>query len=123
MQFDVSILLVDHHRKSNGFESNPIDDILGATAKAGVADAALGLYREQGKHGATLKVTGRDMQEKELALEWDPITCCWQSLGSAGDVREESTRGEVLQAIRNLVEEGQLATTSRIAKYTGMNPG
>ena len=42
-----AILLVDHHRKSarTSPDSDPIDDIYGSTAKAGVVDCALGLYR------------------------------------------------------------------------------
>jgi RecA-family ATPase len=113
---DISILLNDHHRKSNGFESNPIDDILGSTAKAAVLDAALGLYREQGKKGAILKVTGRDLEEQELSLEWDVTTGCWQCLGNANDVREDTLKGEIIQAIRDLVEDGEIPTTRRIAK-------
>jgi hypothetical protein len=62
---DVALLLVDHHRKSasGALDSDPIDDIFGSTAKAGVVDAALGLYRQHGKADATLKVTGRDVEE------------------------------------------------------------
>lgn len=120
---DIAILLIDHHRKQNGFESNPIDDILGSTAKAAVADAALGLYREQGKHGATLKVTGRDLEEHDLALEFDSLTCCWQSLGAADDVREDSAQGDVMTAIRALAEDGKAPTTTRIAKFLSKNEG
>ncbi len=116
MRCDLAILIIDHHRKAGGFESSPIDDLLGATAKAAVIDCALGLYREQGKHEATLKATGRDFQEQELALAWDIEFCCWQSLGDAGDVKADSLKGEVLQAIRNLTEDGVIPTTTRIAK-------
>lgn len=113
---DVAILTVDHHRKSSGFESNPTDDILGSTAKSAVIDGILGLYRETGKHEATLKVTGRDIEEQELALEWDPLTWCWQSLGTASDVREDTLKGDILQAVRELKEDGQLATSTTVAK-------
>jgi len=59
--YDLAILLIDHHRKSMGFVGgSPIDDIIGSTAKAAVADTVLGLFREQGKHGARLKVIGRE---------------------------------------------------------------
>ena len=123
LSHDLAILLIDHHRKSSGFSSDPIDDLLGSTAKSAVLDAALGLYREQGKQGATLKIVGREVEEREVALEWDAQFCCWQALGDAGDVREDSSRGEVLSAITDLERLGELATTARIASHTSRDRG
>lgn len=119
--FDLAVLLIDHHRKPAGMVVNPIDDILGSTAKAAVADAAIGLFREQGKHGATLKVTGRDLEELELALDWDPVTCCWHLLGEAGQVRKDSFQHEVLEAIQDLETMGETPTTSSIATHLDRN--
>lgn len=117
--FDLAILLIDHHRKPSGLVVNPIDDILGSTAKAAVADAAIGLFREQGKHGATLKVTGRDLEEIELALDWDSQTCCWHLLGEAGQVRKDSFQHDVLTAIQDLEMMGETPTTASIATHLG----
>lgn len=114
--YDVAILMIDHHRKSNGNESSPIDDLLGSTAKAAVIDCAMGLYRESGKHEATLKITGRDLEEQDLSLAWDGFTCTWQSLGDANEVKKDSLKGEIIRAIRELTEDGILATTRKIAK-------
>jgi DNA-binding transcriptional ArsR family regulator len=117
---DLAILLIDHHRKPSGFLADPVDDILGSTAKAAVADAALGLYRSgQGKRETTLKATGRDIDEVELALEWDGQTCCWQLLGEAGEVRKDTVNAEVREAIAALVDLGQVPSTARIARYLG----
>lgn len=120
---DVAILVIDHHRKSNGFEASPIDDILGSTAKSAVADCAMGIYREQGKKGAVLKITGRDVEEQELALEWDPELFCWQSLGDANDVRKDSFQANIIMAIRTLKEDGDIPTTTRIAKFLRKDKG
>ncbi|MBK8048124.1 MAG: hypothetical protein IPK16_13955 [Anaerolineales bacterium] len=50
---DLCILLVDHHRKiSPGADA--VDHIFGNTAKAGVVDAALSLYRQRGAAEAVL---------------------------------------------------------------------
>jgi len=120
---DLAILLIDHHRKPSGMVANPIDDILGSTAKAAVADAALGLFREQGKHGASLRVTGRDIEEQELALEWDSRLCCWQLLGEAGAVRKDSFQAEVINAIRDLLGMGETPTTTTIATHLSKDKG
>lgn len=115
--FDVAIVLIDHHRKPAAMVINPIDDIIGSTAKAAVADAAIGLVREQGKHGATLKVTGRDLEETELALEWDGLTCCWQLIGEAGQVKKQGFERDLLDAIQTLEALGELATTINLATH------
>jgi len=120
---NLAILLVDHHRKNGGFDNNPVDDILGSTGKAAVCDCILGLYREQGKRGATLKITGRDIEERDLALEWDGLTCCWQSLGEAGEVKADSLKSDILQAIQELDAMGELPTTTRIASHCGHDKG
>jgi hypothetical protein len=112
---DITILLVDHHRKG-GAQSvgDVVDDVMGATSKVGVADAAMGLYRERRKREAVLKVTGRDIDDQELAIAFDPVTCCWQYEGDAHAVRAESVQGEILEA---LTELGGTATTAQIAKW------
>jgi len=114
-----TLLLIDHHRKRNGFDSDVIDDVLGATAKTAVLDAALGLYRERGKREATLAVTGRDLEDTKLTLEWDPTTCTWQCLGDAGTMITKTRRGLVLRAIAN----NPNANAEAIASVTEIDKG
>lgn len=119
----MTVLMIDHHNKMVAAYQDVIDNILGSTGKSAPIDAAFGLYRERGTQNATLKSTGRDIEDAELALQWDPITCCWQNLGEADTVRKESARGKVLQAIEELQEFDQLATSTTIAKHLGMHQG
>lgn len=121
-----TILLVDHHRKGNGNSksenSDPIDEIFGSTAKTGVADAVMGLFRNNGQHSFTLKTRGRDVEEQELTLELDAPTCTWRAVGSNG-LRDESNRGRVLNAIPALVSQGETPYTKSIAEHLGMDEG
>lgn len=121
--YDTSIVIVDHHRKNTGTLSNPIDDIIGSTAKTGGPDAIVGLYRGQGKHSATFKVVGRDVEELELALDWDGQSCVWRVLGEAETVHRSTLRSEVIEAIRALQKMGELTTTARIAMHLGRDRG
>lgn len=114
---EATILIVDHHRKSNGFEGDPVDDIMGSSAKAAVADCIIGLYKERGKQGATLRIVGRELEDKALALTFDRLTCCWQLLGNADDVKKNTFQAEVLEAIQELLKLGELPTSTRIAKH------
>jgi len=78
---NIGLLVIDHHKKPNGFNNDPIDDIIGSTGKAATADAAIGLYRSNGRKEVVLKAVGRDFDDVELSLEWDPTLCCWRCLG------------------------------------------
>jgi DNA-binding transcriptional ArsR family regulator len=118
-----AILTIDHHKKLNGTFADPIDDIMGSTGKAANVDAALGLYRERGKHDATLRATGRDMEDVELAIKWDGQLCCWQLVGEAGEVRKESLQADIVDAIRELAEMGEITSTSNIAQHLGKDKG
>ncbi len=122
LEANASLLLVDHHRKSGGFEGGAIDDILGSTGKSAVADAALGLYRNSGKRGATLKIIGRDLDERELALDFDAETCTWKLLGDAGQVLADTLKGEILIAVRALADLGEVPTNKRIAEHLSRDP-
>lgn len=116
---EIALLLVDHHRKSASDVGDVIDDVMGATSKASVADAALGLYRKRGEKTATLRVTGRDIDDQELALEWDHDVFCWQMVGDASGVKTDTVQADIINAIR---EHGGKATAAQIAKFLGKQP-
>lgn len=81
-----------------------------------MVDAALGLYKERGKASATLKVSGRDLVEQELALQWDPGLFCWQCLGNAHEVAKGTVQQQILDALAVL---GGQATMSELAEALG----
>lgn len=116
----LTILPIDHHRKSASTVDDVIDEVLGSTAKAAVADTILGLFRDRGKVGATLKITGRDVEDLELVVQWDRETCSWQLLGDAKITPRTEAEREVLDVIDEL---GGKATTSQIAEETGRDAG
>jgi len=120
---DMAILVIDHHRKSANYAPDPIDDIIESTAKGAVIDTAWGLYKERGKQGATLMIRGRDLEDRELALQWDGLNCCWQYQGEAGDIRDDTLKGQILAAIDDLGTLGELATQTNIAAQLGKDRG
>jgi len=105
---DCCILLVDHHRKPGPQSQDVVDDVLGSTGKSAVCDAVLGLYRKRGESTATLRVTGRDVEEVELALAFDRTTCCWQAAEAQG-VKPDSIQALIVDALDTL---GPLTVTA-----------
>ena len=76
--YNANILFNDHHRKPFGKYVDPIDDILGDSGKAKSLDTSLALYREQGKKGAMFVGRGREYEDFDMHLMFDPHTYCWQ---------------------------------------------
>jgi RecA-family ATPase len=107
----ITILPSDHTRKSSGILIDPIDDVMGSTSKSRSLDSVLALYKEQGKAGAVLKGRGRETEELDLALTFDVETCCWQSQGNAGELKENETRTAILEYIESF-GKSQCATVA-----------
>jgi len=114
LDHDCCVLTVDHHKKPGGLP-DVIDDILGSTGKAAVIDTAWGMYKGRGKKGATLKVRGRDMDDRELAVEFDRISNCWQYMGDA----QGRARSEAEQEVYEALEEVGEATAGELARQLG----
>ncbi len=97
------ILTLDHHKK-RGAQPDVIDDIYGSTGKAAVIDTAWGLYKERGREGAMLEVPGRDIEPRELAIEFDGSSRGWQRMeGGEQDVRTEAEQ-EVYELLQEMGE-------------------
>lgn len=73
-----SIFIIHHLRKSSALDA--LDEITGSMGIVGAVDTILLLKRERGQHDATLLLTGRDIEEQELPLRFDPTTAWWHRL-------------------------------------------
>lgn len=97
------VIFIDHQSKSTNQESgDAIGDVYGSVAKAGVADVMWGLYRERGKMGATLNVTGRDIDEATLLLTFDKEFGVWNYEGDGAGLRMTQRRQEIIDALEKL---------------------
>ena len=101
-----AVVMVDHHRKLFGADFDAVTDILGSTAKGAMADSIWGLYKERGKAGAKLAITGRDIEERTLALTFDSMLGCWQNDGDADELELTERRQEILDALEDLGRAG-----------------
>ncbi len=112
----VALVIIDHMPK-NAPTQNPIDHIYGSVGKAGVTDSLWGLYKEQGRAGAKLAITGRDVAETELKLTFDLRGFYWHCEGVASDVELTAKRKAILDALRDLGR----ANLKEIAEVTGQD--
>jgi hypothetical protein len=97
-KYGVCILVIHHTRKAGS--DDPLDLISGSFGLSGAADGALVLKKSHGQSEATLYATGRDFEDKELALQWDKEINGWKLLGDAAEYRRGKERQEIINLLR-----------------------
>ena len=93
----LAVLVVHHLRKMDS--DDPLELLSGTLGLPGAADSVLVMKRERGKDDATLFVTGRDVEERELAVEWDQAMWQWVHRGSAEEYRRSEARKNILELL------------------------
>lgn len=111
----VAILLIHHTRKADA--EDDVDTISGTTGLSGAADGALILKRARGENTATLYVTGRDVDEQELGLRWDPALCQWTIVGDAATVQRTHEQDATLDLLRRA---GRPLSPKEVAELLGI---
>lgn len=103
-----------HHTKKGGAD-DPLEALSGSNGLSACADTTLVLDRDG--NGITLYVRGRDVDEKESALDFaDGI---WTMKGDAAKIRMTTERQAILDALLDADEPmspGELATASRMSR-------
>jgi RecA-family ATPase len=121
-ELNVSIILVDHHRKTqNGNPLNPIDDLYGSTGKASQIDTCLGLYREPGSKTFTLKIVSRDNADIDLQIYNDNSNLRWKLEKDPNRIKKGSRKEKIIQAIILLTQKNEDATITKISENTGID--
>jgi DNA-binding CsgD family transcriptional regulator len=98
-RYSVAVVLVHHVRKAGADDF--LTEVSGTNGLAGAADATLVLKRARGQADAVLHITGRDVDEAEHALSFQPETGAWLLLdGPADEHALSDTRATILRYLR-----------------------
>lgn len=92
----IPVLVLHHDRKMAA--DDPIDRVSGTLGLTGAADTIVCIERTN--KGVTFYVRGRDVEETERAIEFDPAACRWKMLGDAADVQRARGRKLILGALQ-----------------------
>lgn len=110
----IAVMAVHHVNKSK--PADILETVSGTTGLTGAADTIMILGRERGQADGTLFITGRDIEEQDLAMTFDKACCTWFEMGSAKDYRISCERQVIIDAIK---AAGGTATPKEIAELTG----
>ncbi len=114
-QFAIAVLVVHHRNK--GDHTDPLNSVSGSTGLTGAADTIMLLERQmRADASGTLSISGRDIEQKIVALAFDGASGRWKWLGDASDIGISEQR----QAIRKaLADIGKPAKPAEIAEKIG----
>jgi hypothetical protein len=98
IQRRLAVVLIHHTRKAEA--SDPFDKVSGTNALMGASDCTWLLERARGEADGKLIVTGRDVEEQELALRFDPADCRWTVIGNALEVASSREEREILDLLK-----------------------
>jgi hypothetical protein len=104
-----------HHTKKGGAD-DPLEALSGSNGLSACADTTLVLDRDG--NGITLYVRGRDVDEKESALDF--AAGVWTVQGDAARLRKTTERQTILNALE---EADEPMTPAEIAAVTRMSGG
>ena len=97
-EHEVSILLIHHERKS--LTIDVFDGVLGSVGYTASTDANLVLKRERMQADAVLYLTGKDLEEKELGLDFDAKRGLWILKGNSDEFRLAPEQQAALEAVK-----------------------
>ncbi len=112
----VCILLIHHQRKSEA--EDIFDTMSGSLGLTGGTDG--NLVMESSKGNTILHITGRDVEEIELAIELDGRMLTWRLLGERSVVKATNDQQRIYNAIR---ESPEALSPKEIADITGLKVG
>jgi hypothetical protein len=92
----VAIIVVHHTRKASA-DVDLLDTVSGTLGLNGAADTALVLDRDS--IGCRLHGRGRDVEEIDKAVTFNPETCRWLITGDASEVRRSDERSAIVDAL------------------------
>lgn len=95
LDFRIALVVIHHTRKMQS--EYALDDVSGTTGITAAADTVFVLKKTM--YGTELHVTGRDIDEQALAIQFDKTTGLWKVLGGAEEVSINEQRKTIIDAI------------------------
>ncbi len=97
---ETAIVCVHHTRKAEA--SDFVSSVLGSQAFAAGADTTMVLRRDRMSRQAVLSITGRDVEEKEYAMDFDASIGTWSIKGEVQEIQKTEERQIIFDIIKRL---------------------
>lgn len=102
-KYGIAVLIIHHQRKMDS--DDPFDSVSGTLGLTGAADTIMIMARKDG--GIVFMERGRDVEDDELAIQFNRDTGKWKALGSPKDVMRSSTDKAIMAALKQAYQQAQ----------------
>jgi hypothetical protein len=103
LAFDHQVALILIHHTNKRQTEDIVEEVSGTYGLTGASDAVAVLSRKaRGQMDGILKLTGRDIEEQELAMNFDPDLGLWNLLGETREVTRSKERQDILLLLKEL---------------------
>lgn len=111
-RWNIAILVIHHTRKDTESE-DPFVTISGSNGLAGTVDTMMVLTKGRKGDPCTLHIRGRDVEDRELSLQFREEDCRWENLGSPQDIERRNIRNDpIFICCEALTENGEWSGTT-----------
>lgn len=86
--YNIGIMLITHNRKMKD-GSDVFNEVSGSVAMTGSMDATWIIKKDRSSKEATLYITGRDLEQRELKIKFNTDNYQWEYLGTADDLEQQ----------------------------------
>jgi len=113
-------ILVIHHTRKMKDPDDPFNELAGSSGVMGVLDAALVISKKRREDkDAKLYITGRDMPEQVLAIEFNKSIFRWENLGDSDAVEHNRQinkyrNSKAVQIVKKLLEQSNGELTASV---------
>lgn len=101
-KYGLAIVAVHHTRKVSA--DDPFDEVSGTRGLTGAADSVLVLKRNPNSQFPILYGRGRDMEEVETAIEFEPETGLWFARGNAAEMAKTAEQQAIIEVLGRAVD-------------------
>lgn len=114
--YGVSVVVIHHTRKASA--EDVFDEIRDSAGLTAACDAVMVLQRQRNDDSGLLHLTGRDVEESQMALKFDKPTGAWRLLGDAQEFGMREERREIRALLKHAKRP---MTPMHIAESLGKN--
>jgi len=115
-KFGISIVVLHHSRKSSSNDGNDIfEKVSGTTGLMAASDTTIILERGRTLNSGTLKITGRDVEEETLSVDFNNDTCEWTIIGDYVQPKTVTQQSEIINVLGD-----KTCSVSEIRKLLGI---
>lgn len=105
--YNIGIMLITHNRKMKD-GSDVFNEVSGSVAMTGSMDATWIIKKDRSSKEATLYITGRDLEQRELKIKFNTDNYQWEYIGTAEDIELQRrmrayNESPILETIKKLL--------------------